>query len=247
MDICILSLQVGLPQTRLSDMDDGQERAWTSAIGKAPTSGRVALGRTHLAGDGQADLKHHGGTDKAACCYPAAHYAGWRALLDRSEAEFGHGAFGENFTLQEQTEDDACVGDVYAVGGAVVQISQPRMPCWKTGRLWDREALPGEMVARGQTGWYLRVLQEGEVGAGDRLTLRERPLPRWTVARVNQAMYVDKADAALARELGQLPLLAEAWRSPFRRRAGLIGYHGRRREESSAGQKERSTAAGGEE
>ncbi len=236
MDAHILSLQVGLPQTRLSEMDDGQAREWTSSIGKEAVPGRLALGLTHLAGDGQADLKHHGGADKAVCCYPAAHYPAWRALLGRDHQAFPHGAFGENFTLEGQTEDDICIGDIYTVGGARVQVSQPRMPCWKMARRWNRAALPHEMVARGQTGWYLRVLDEGEVGAGDVLTLRERPLPQWTVSRINQAMYVDKADAALAYELGRLPLLAEAWRSPFRRRAGLIAYQSRRRGEAASAQ-----------
>lgn len=232
----ILSLQVGLPQTRTSDMQDEQDKHWTSAIGKAPILGRVALGTMHLAGDGQADLKHHGGADKAVCCYPAVHYSGWRTLLECEEAAFGYGAFGENFTVDGQTENDVCIGDVYEVGGAVVQVSQPRMPCWKMGRRWNREALPGEMIARGQTGWYLRVLQTGEVGAGDQFALRERPLPQWTVARINEAMYVHKADAALAHELGRLPLLAEAWRSPFRRRAGLITYQARRQEQNKLAQ-----------
>ncbi len=234
MNASILSLQIGLPQTRTSDMEDGQAREWTSAIAKTPVSGRVALGATHLAGDGQADLKHHGGADKAVCCYPAAHYPGWHALLGLGEDAFPGGAFGENFTVAGLAEDDVCVGDIYSVGGAIVQISQPRMPCWKMGHRWSREPLPGEMIARGQTGWYLRVLETGEVGAGDTLTLRDRPLPQWTVARINHAMYVDKTDGALADALGRLPLLAEAWRSPFRRRAGLIAYHARRRTEAPA-------------
>lgn len=235
MNAQIVGLQVGLPQTRTSDINDGNAPDWTSSIGKTPAAGRAALGATHLAGDGQADLKHHGGRDKAACCYPAAHYADWRALLDLDDAAFGYGAFGENFTINGLTEGDVCVGDIYAVGSAVVQASQPRMPCWKMGRQWHREQLPGEMIARGQTGWYLRVLEPGEVGAGDTLTLRERPLPQWTIARVNHAMYGDKANGELAYELGRLPLLAEAWRSPFRRRAGLLAYQARRREEAQAG------------
>jgi len=236
MNTPILSLQIGLPQAHTSDIKDGQAREWTSSIGKAPVLGRVALGATHLAGDGQADLKHHGGADKAVCCYPAAHYPVWRALLGRDETSFPPGAFGENFTVGGLAEDSVCIGDIYSAGEALVQVSQPRMPCWKMGRRWNRLELAAEMIARGQTGWYLRVLEPGEVGAGDLLTLRERPLPQWTVARINQAMYVDKADGGLAYELGRLPLLAEAWRSPFRRRAGLIAYQSRRREASQAGQ-----------
>ncbi len=224
----IVSLQVGQPQQRTSPLQDGREAQWVSAIAKAPVAGRVLLHKTQLQGDGQADRKNHGGPDKAVCCFASAHYPSWRARLTLDAAGFPFGAFGENWTWAGATEDAVCIGDVFAVGGAVVQISQPRGPCWKVGRLWERVEMPQEMVATGQTGWYLRVLQTGEVGAGDALTLQERPLPDWTVARVNYALYVDKENAALAAELGKLPLLAEAWRSPFRRRAGLIAYHARR-------------------
>ena len=96
------------------------------------------------------------------------------------------------------------------------------MPCWKLGRRWERPSLPLEVSGSGRTGYYLRVLEPGEVGAGDALALIERPLPEWPVARVNQAMYVEKDDADLADTLSRLPLLAEAWRRPFRRRAGLL-------------------------
>lgn len=245
MNARLLSLQIGLPQAHTSDMDDGQAREWTSSIGKLPTQERVLLGATHLAGDGQADLKHHGGADKAVCCYPAAHYPGWRKLLGRDKETFPPGAFGENFTVDGLTEDEVCIGDSYAVGGAVVQVSQPRMPCWKMGRRWHREELPQEMIARGQTGWYLRVLEAGEVGAGDSMTLRERVLPQWTVSRINHVMYVDKANEELAYALGRLPLLAEAWRSPFRRRAGLIAYNAHRRQ-AAAEQPTQAKASGAE-
>ncbi len=218
----VLSLQVGRPSEHTSEVKDGQEAAWVSGIWKSPTSGRLALGRTNLDGDTQADLKNHGGPDKAVCCYAAEHYPYWRTALDRSEAEFPYGAFGENWTVAGMTEDEVCIGDTYTVGTARVQVSQPRMPCWKLGRRWERPALPLEVSGSGRTGYYLRVLEPGEVGAGDTLTRTERPLPEWPVARVNRAMYVDKADADLAAELSRLPLLAEAWRRPFRRRAGLL-------------------------
>jgi len=103
-----------------------------------------------------------------------------------------------------------------------VQVSQPRMPCWKLGRRWERPSFPLEVSGSGRTGYYFRVLEPGEVGAGDVLTLTERPLPLWTVASVNRAMYVDKDDAELAETLSRLPQLAEAWRRPFRRRVGLL-------------------------
>ena len=218
----LLSLQVGRPAEHTSEVADGQDAVWVSGIWKSPVFGRLQLDLTNLDGDAQADLKNHGGPDKAICCYAAEHYPGWRGTLEKSESEFPFGAFGENWTLTGMTEDIICIGDTYTVGTARVQVSQPRMPCWKLGRRWERPGLPLEVSGSGRTGYYLRVLEPGEVGVGDALTLVERPLPLWTVASVNRAMYVDKDDAALAETLSRLSQLAEAWRRPFRRRAGLL-------------------------
>lgn len=220
----IESLQIGRPAARTSTIADGKEAEWVSSIWREAVAGRVFLGRTDLAGNAQADLKNHGGPDKAVCCYSAEHYGGWRLSLGLSDAEFGHGAFGENFTLTGLTEGTVCLGDIYTVGTAKVRVSQPRMPCWKVGRRWEREGLPGEMTATGRTGFYLRVLEEGEVGVGNTLTLIERPMPDCTVAFLNDALYVRKNDPVQDEELSRLPLLAEAWRRTFRRRAGLLKW-----------------------
>ena len=220
----IKSLQIGRPAEHTSQIKDGREAEWVSSIWREAVTGHVHLSRTDLVGNAQADLKNHGGPDKAVCCYSAEHYPDWRSLLGFSEEEFGHGAFGENFTVTGLTEDAVCLGDIYTVGTATVQVSQPRMPCWKVGRRWERPDLPGEMTQTGCTGFYLRVLEEGEVGAGDALTLEDRPLPKCTVAYLNAALYVHKNNQAQDEELSRLPLLAEAWRRTFRRRAGLLKY-----------------------
>ena len=220
----IVSLQLGRPRDSVSHLKDGKEADWVSSIWREAVTDRVHLGRTDLAGNAQADLKNHGGPDKAVCCYSAEHYPDWRELLNLTEGEFAYGAFGENFTVSELTEDAVCLGDIYIVGAATVQVSQPRMPCWKVGRRWERPDLPAEMTGTGRTGFYLRVLAEGEVGAGDTLTFQERPLPEWTITRLNTALYVDKNNQAQDEELSHLPLLAEAWRRTFRRRAGLLRY-----------------------
>ena len=220
----IEALQLGRPAPHTSQLNDGKDAEWVSSIWREAATGRVSLSRTDLEGNAQADLKNHGGPDKAVCCYSAEHYPDWRSQLGLTKEEFGYGAFGENFTLTGLTEDAVCLGDIYTVGTAKVQISQPRMPCWKVGRRWNRADLPGEMTATGRTGFYLRVLKEGEVGAGDTLTLQERPLPDCTVARLNTALYVHKNDPLQDEELSRLPLLAEAWRRTFRRRAGLLKW-----------------------
>ena len=176
-------------------------------------------------------MKNHGGPDKAVCCYAAEHYPFWREALGLAADAFPYGAFGENFTLDGLPESEVCIGDVFQLGTACVQVSQPRMPCWKLGRRWEHPAFPGEVKDSGKTGYYLRVLHPGLVTPGDSIALLERPQPEWPVSRVNDILYVHTQDAALAAEAARLPFLAEAWKSSFRRRAGLIAYHAERKQE----------------
>ena len=148
---------------------------WSSGIYKSPVVGRIPLSFVNLAGDGQADLTVHGGPDKAVCVYSMDHYPFWRRELEIDEC--GPGWFGENFSIEGQTETQVAIGDTFEIGTAVVQISQPRAPCWKLGRRWNRLDMPKLVVHSGRTGWYLRVIETGHVESGDVLTLVERPLP----------------------------------------------------------------------
>ncbi|RPI50848.1 MAG: MOSC domain-containing protein [Acidobacteria bacterium] len=206
----IISLNVGRPK-HMHDVEP-----WTSGIHKAPVSGPVRLALENLEGDGQADLMVHGGPDKAICVYSADHYPLWREEL--GVAECGPGWFGENFSVTGQTESTVAIGDTYRVGTAVVQVSQPRAPCWKLGRRWNRLDMPKIVVGSGRTGWYLRVLETGTVECGETLTLLDRPYPQWTIAIVNDVAYSRRGatDVAAARALSSCPALAEAWRSEFR-------------------------------
>jgi MOSC domain-containing protein YiiM len=206
----LVSLNIGRP-TRL----EGDE-PWTSGIYKSPVSGRIALSSTNLDGDGQADLKVHGGPDKAVCVYSADHYAFWREELGVTDC--GPGWFGENFSVEGQGEDDVAVGDTYRVGTAVVQISQPRAPCSKLGRRWSRIDMPKLVLQSGRTGWYLRVLESGDVECGETLTLVDRPFARWTIDAVNAVAYSrgGTVNVDAARELASCPALAESWRGGFR-------------------------------
>ena len=206
------SIQVGLPR-RLGDGESpgGTNRAWTTGFVKEAVAGPVWLGRTNLAGDGQADREHHGGPEQAVLAYGAEHYPRWRAELGRPD--FPHGAFAENFTIAGLDEGTVCVGDSYAVGGARVQVSQPRVPCWKIARRWGMPDLTKRVERTGRTGWYLRVLEEGEVAAGQAVTLFDRPYPEWTIARAHAAMRNRLRNSEEAAALAACPLLAPTWRA----------------------------------
>lgn len=213
----LLSIQVGRPAEHGNDgATDPMDRPWTSGFFKTPVAGPVFLGRTNLDGDGQADLVNHGGPDKAVCAYSADHYSAWMA--EWGLPELPSGAFGENFTLGDLTEADVCIGDVWRVGEAVVQVSQPRQPCWKLARRWRVKDLPGQVVATGRTGWYFRVRKEGLVAPGVFLHLVERPFPSWTVARANRVMHHDKGDRIAAADLAAVPPLAASWRDALLKR-----------------------------
>lgn len=207
----LLSIQVGRPRRMgVEGTSDPMERPWYSSFVKEPVEGPVWLGRTNLAGDRQADLKNHGGPDKAVLAYAAGHYPLWRVELNRPDFPFG--AFGENFTIHDLTEATVCIGDVYAIGEARVQVSQPRQPCWKIARRWQIKDLTARVQKTGRTGWYFRVLSEGYVEAGLPVTLVERPFPQWTVAQATEVMLRRHLDPDAAAELAACPLLSSRWR-----------------------------------
>ncbi|MBX3415131.1 MAG: MOSC domain-containing protein [Pirellulales bacterium] len=219
MTVAVLrSIQVGLPQEYGgAGAADPLDRRWTTGFFKEAVTGPVFLGRTNLAGDGQADLVHHGGPDKAVLAYSADHYPAWRQTL--AVPAFPFGAFGENFTVANLTEADVCIGDVWRVGQeVVVQVSQPRQPCWKLARRWRIKPLAHEVQQSGRTGWYFRVLEEGFVQAEMPLVLLERSHPAWTVERANHVMHTDKHDFDAAAQLGAISALSANWRATLRRR-----------------------------
>jgi MOSC domain-containing protein YiiM len=222
----LVSIQVGLPQALgQADAPDPMDRPWVTGFFKVPIQGAVWLGRTNLAGDGQANLKNHGGIDKAVLAYSADHYDYWRRHLNRPDLPYG--AFGENFTIAGQSEAEVCIGDIYAIGDARVQVSQPRQPCWKLARRWRVEDLALQVKANGRTGWYLRVLKEGLVMPGAAVELctgaaspqENRPFPQWTVARANRVMHHEVHNQAAALELARCPLLSHNWQEKLLKRA----------------------------
>ena len=213
----IQSIQVGLPQSGNCDDATGPAAPpWRTAICKLPVSGPLWLGRTNLQGDGQADLVHHGGIDKAVCVYSADHWAYWQTILPPNQVRGG--AFGENVTVDQLTEADVCIGDVFEIGTALVQVSQPRQPCWKLARRWRNKDLAVQVERTGFTGWYFRVLQEGRVEPYQSLQLRDRPCPEWTVTAANRIMHHDRNERAAAECLSQCRLLSASWQQTLRQR-----------------------------
>lgn len=211
LSLPVVSLRVGRPQPLGSaEATTPLARAWSSAIHKHEVAAPVELTALNLEGDEQADQRNHGGPDQALCAYPAAHYAYWTGRLGR---ELGPGSFGENLTLGGGcTEADVCLGDIFALGEALVQISQPRSPCWKIARRWQEPLFSQWLQETGFTGWYLRVLRPGRVAPTDALVLQSRPHPEWPLTRVNAAKYAQRHDQALVAELAACPALGEAWR-----------------------------------
>ncbi len=199
------------------------QRRWPgrppSAIGKTRLSGGVEISTRGIVGDEQADLAVHGGPDKALHHYPTDHYLWWRANLGAAADRFGPGSFGENISTGGATEKDLCIGDILELGGVRVQVSQGRQPCWKLGAHTGIADMARRMQESLRTGWYYRVLTPGQVAEGERLRLVERRHPRWTVRQVTGARFAPRIDPELARELAELPELAEGWRRAFARKA----------------------------
>jgi len=213
----ILSLLAGHVRTRTDSQGE-----WTSAVDKSPLAGPARITRLGLEGDEQADTRHHGGPDKALLAWPAIHTAEWSRRLGRPLTQ---GCFGENLHVEGLDEASVCLGDRWALGppdlepdadppadAPVLEVSQPRQPCWKPGRLLGEPEAARLMAQLGHTGWYLRVLAGGQAEAGARLVLLHRPHPDWTILRCWQAYSCRDTHPAEWNELRRLPELAEAWR-----------------------------------
>ncbi|TCJ18282.1 MOSC domain-containing protein [Rubrobacter taiwanensis] len=208
----LVSLNVGKPR----ELAHGR-RTVRSAIYKTPVSGVLWLGERGLEGDEQADLRVHGGPEKAVCVYPLENLPHWRAVLG---LELGPGAFGENFSVSGMVEEAVHIGDTYRVGEAVVQVSQPRQPCFKLAARHEVPELALLVQESGRTGFYFRCLQPGRVRAGDELALLERPGASVSVAEANRIMHRDKRDAAGIERLLAIPELSASWRRTLEKRLG---------------------------
>jgi MOSC domain-containing protein YiiM len=206
-------LQMRAGRVRVYPGTSGGTETWTSAIDKQPVSGSVTITPLGIDGDEHGDPVNHGGPDKAILCYAREHYAKWSEELGAVAPP--PGTLGENFEIGGRNEEEVCIGDIFQLDGVMLQISQPRQPCWKPGRLHRVAQLAARILKTGRTGWYLRILQGGIVTAPAPLHLLERPHPEWTVARATRVMHFEKDPAVLA-ELAGVGALSAAWKAALR-------------------------------
>ena len=212
----LLAINVGLPREV-----QWRGKVVRTSIFKAPVPGRVQVMRLNVQGDRQSDLEVHGGTEKAVYVYPSEHYAFWRGELPGAELPWG--AFGENLTTEGLMEDEVHIGDRFRAGSAEFIVTQPRMPCFKLGIRFNRPDMVKRFQRSGRTGFYLAVLREGEIGAGDALQLLAEDDGRVTVADIVRLYAADSVNRDLLRRASALPALPESWRGYFRERLGEPG------------------------
>lgn len=211
----LLSIQVGLPAEH--GADHISQKSWESGIFKYPVEGHVWLDSINLKGDGQSDLKNHGGPFRAVLSYSADLYPMWREELGKPDLSYG--MFGENFTISGLDESIVCLGDVYQIGQARVRVSQPRFPCWKLARRNGIKDLTARVDEKMRGGWYQQVLKEGYVEAGDMVQLLERPYPQYSIERIFALGSERVSDPKSAAELATIPALTDEWREVFAERA----------------------------
>jgi MOSC domain-containing protein YiiM/ferredoxin-NADP reductase len=204
----LLSVNVGLPRDIA-----WKGRTVRTGIWKDPVDGRCRVGRLNLDGDGQGDLAGHGGEQRAVFVYQIESYRYWQDQLNRTD--FVHGQFGENFTIEGLPDDAVCIGDRYRIGRALFEITQPRVTCYRIGIRMNDPRMPALLTSSGRPGFYFRVLQEGEVGAGDEIVKVGEAHERMTVAEINALLYSSNhARDRLERAL-RIEALSPGWRSSF--------------------------------
>lgn len=189
-----------------------------SGIDKHPAAGRLWLGTEGFTGDAQGDRKHHGGLEKAVHHYASDHYAAWRTEIGDRPVLRQAGAFGENFSSGGMDESSIAVGDVFRVGGALIEVSQGRQPCWKLNLRFGIADMAKRVQNSGRTGWYYRVLESGFVEQGDELQLVERRSPAWTLQRLWRTLYVDVLNRDELAAMAALANLPDNWRRHAQRR-----------------------------
>ncbi|MGA2102978.1 MAG: MOSC domain-containing protein, partial [Candidatus Sulfotelmatobacter sp.] len=204
----LLSVNVGLPR----DVTWNGKTVRTS-VWKSPVDGRRMVRKLDIDGDAQADLAGHGGEHRAVFVYQMDSYHYWERLLGRNDFTFGQ--FGENFTVEGLPDNEVCIGDRYRIGGAEFEVTQPRVTCYRVGIRMNEPRMPALLVAHHRPGFYFRVLQEGEVGAGDDIvTISDGP-ERISVADVDALLYLPGHSSEQLQRALQIPALSKGWQSSF--------------------------------
>jgi MOSC domain-containing protein YiiM len=207
----IISVNVGLPRLVLRN-----DEPVSTGIFKEPVAGRVMMRTLNLDGDRQADLSVHGGPEKAVYVYPSEHYEFWKRELP--EMELPWGMFGENLTTTGLFETEVNIGDKFRVGTAEVMVTQPRMPCYKLGIRFGRVDMIKRFLVSERSGFYLSVLKEGDVGAGDEFELLEKSRSSVTVVDITRLYSTDKENVDLMRRAIAADALPDSWREYFLKR-----------------------------
>jgi MOSC domain-containing protein YiiM len=198
-----------------------QGRNVLTGIFKQPVEGQLHVARLNIEGDQQADLSVHGGPHQAVYVYPFEHYAAWQEELGRDDFAFGQ--FGENFTVTGMLESQVCIGDVFRVGSALFQVTQPRVPCFKLATKIRLTDFPRLFMASARTGFYLRVMEEGDVGAGDPIVQEGKSSLGVTVESVFRLAYFDRENVIRLKEAVCLASLSPGWQRMFEERLVELG------------------------
>ena len=212
----LLSVNVSEPRSVVHN-----DQVIQTSIFKEPVSGRVMMRKMNIDGDAQADLRNHGGVHKAAYAYPIENYEFWKKELNRDD--FTYGQFGENLTVEGMTEDNAHVGDVFRIGGAVVQATQPRNPCYKLGIKMGSVEFVRTFLQSCRLGIYMRVLEEGEIGAGDAIERIKEDPERMTVREIARLRNIDTENMEGLKKALRIQALPPTLKQDFENRLKKVG------------------------
>jgi len=204
----VLSVNVGMPK----DVP-WQGKTVHTGIWKRPVAGPQMVRRLNIDGDGQGDLAGHGGEQRAVLVYQAESIRYWQEFLGRDSLEYG--AFGENFTIDGLSDDEACIGDRYRIGEAEFEVTQPRVTCYRVGMRLDAPQMPAWLVEHHRPGFYLRVITEGRVQAGDEIVRTRRGPHELSVADIDALLYLPDRDRDKLKDAVEIPALSPGWRQSF--------------------------------
>ncbi len=213
----LLSVQVG--KVTINGDKSSKEfltKEYTTGSYKNPVDGKVQVTKDGITGDGVADTLHHGGTEKAVFANSFLNYEAWQDFLKIDHLSFG--ALAENLTFERIDETNVCIGDVHKMGSVIMEVSQPRKPCWKISRRWGNKNFTKEIFDSGKTGWYYRVLQEGLFEKGDEVELVSRPDIMVSIQEANEAFKNPDQHRKTVEKLLALDMLADAWSSGLKKR-----------------------------